>query len=141
NTAGAADATFGTGGLTTTNINPGGTAYPNAIALHADGKVVVAGGYHDGNSDFALARYAIAPLSVTDKWKQKMTAALYPNPAGSTATLTYKLNSETPVTITMQDGKGALVKIVAHRSLRSAGIHKETIDLSNLATGTYLLHI
>ena len=58
-TAGALDATFGTGGKVTTDI---GADYGYAVAIQADGKIVVAGESNGGagNNDFALARYTTA---------------------------------------------------------------------------------
>jgi len=53
NTDGTLDATFGTGGLATTDFNNGSDrAY--ALAIQSDGKIVAAG---STNTDFALARY------------------------------------------------------------------------------------
>ena len=55
---GALDATFGTGGVTTTAVTSEGDA-AKAIALQADGKIVVAGRTAlFGTSDFGLARYS-----------------------------------------------------------------------------------
>ncbi|HSK72137.1 MAG TPA: FG-GAP-like repeat-containing protein, partial [Pyrinomonadaceae bacterium] len=56
NRDGSLDTTFGTGGIVTTLI--GSTSTARAIALQADGKIVVAGVSSNGtNADFALARY------------------------------------------------------------------------------------
>jgi uncharacterized delta-60 repeat protein len=58
NTDGSPDQTFGTGGIVTTfEANPSG---PFAVALEANGDIVVAGSATDpntGNEDFALAEY------------------------------------------------------------------------------------
>ena len=57
NTDGSLDATFGTGGKVTTSlfaVNESG----NAVAIQADGKILVAGiTVNAGNTDFALIRY------------------------------------------------------------------------------------
>ena len=61
-TAGALDATFGTGGKVTTDI---GADYGYAVAIQADGKIVVGGTSNGaGTNDFALARYT--PAGVLD---------------------------------------------------------------------------
>jgi uncharacterized delta-60 repeat protein len=61
-TAGALDATFGTGGKVTTDM---GADYGYAVAIQADGKIVVAGTSNgSGTNDFALARYT--PAGVLD---------------------------------------------------------------------------
>jgi len=59
NADGTLDAGFGTGGKVTTDIG-GSTDRINAIAIQADGKIVVAGSSYSGTTtgtDFALARY------------------------------------------------------------------------------------
>ena len=55
---GALDATFGSGGLVTTDFGHGNDRV-YAAALQSDGKIVVAGlgNSQEGNKDFALARY------------------------------------------------------------------------------------
>lgn len=49
NTDGSLDASFGTGGITTTAIGPGND-YGRSVALQGDGKIVVGGWGHDGSS-------------------------------------------------------------------------------------------
>jgi uncharacterized delta-60 repeat protein len=54
---GALDNSFGTGGLTVTNIGPSNDAARD-LALQADGKIVVVGSTFNGTDyDFAVARY------------------------------------------------------------------------------------
>ncbi len=57
NANGSLDTSFNGTGKVTTDFNGGGD-YGNSVALQNDGKIVVAGRSHDGNSyDFAMARY------------------------------------------------------------------------------------
>ncbi|MEH1942283.1 MAG: DUF4347 domain-containing protein [Nostoc sp.] len=49
------DSTFGVGGKVITNIGGSDTAY--AVAIQADGKIVVVGETYNSNGDFAVARY------------------------------------------------------------------------------------
>ena len=57
NTDGSLDGTFGSGGTVTTAIGSGDEG-AQAVAIQHDGKILVAGGSHNGsNSDFALVRY------------------------------------------------------------------------------------
>jgi uncharacterized delta-60 repeat protein len=54
--SGALDPSFGTGGIVTTDF--GDSCVGSDVAVHADGKIVVAGWTWNGsNRDFALARY------------------------------------------------------------------------------------
>jgi len=54
--SGLLDATFGSGGKVITDIS-GADDYANALALQADGKIVVAGSCYSIGLDFCLARY------------------------------------------------------------------------------------
>ncbi|RNL73939.1 hypothetical protein EBF04_29975 [Streptomyces sp. I6] len=57
-TNGTLDATFGTGGLVTTDFGPGSFDQAFGVAVQADGKIVAAGlSDTGGTDDFALARY------------------------------------------------------------------------------------
>ncbi|BDC34793.1 hypothetical protein Noda2021_07510 [Candidatus Dependentiae bacterium Noda2021] len=56
-TAGVLDAAFGTGGIVTTQLDDGASA--NAIALQADGSIVIAGTVaNGGTTEFFVARYS-----------------------------------------------------------------------------------
>jgi len=59
NSNGTPDATFGTSGLVSEDLGPGGDDEINAVALQSDGKIVVAGYTTVGSidHDFAVARY------------------------------------------------------------------------------------
>ncbi|HEY9403357.1 MAG TPA: carboxypeptidase regulatory-like domain-containing protein [Pyrinomonadaceae bacterium] len=60
--AGALDPTFGAGGMMVTDFAASGNEAANAVALQADGKLIVAGAATVGaTTDFALARYAAGP--------------------------------------------------------------------------------
>ena len=55
---GTLDATFGSGGLVTTDLEPGRPDEANALVLQTDGKLVTAGSRSSFvSTDFALARY------------------------------------------------------------------------------------
>src|SRR5205085_6464330 len=56
NTNGSLDASFGTGGKTTTAIGASDD-FADAVAIQADGFIVAAGYSLIGNNDFALIRY------------------------------------------------------------------------------------
>ncbi len=58
NTDGSLDASFGSGGIVTTDIGGGAADHGYAIALQSDGKIVVGGYSYNGlDNDFALVRY------------------------------------------------------------------------------------
>ena len=53
---GALDPTWGSGGIVTTSLG-GGTDQAQAVAVQANGKIVVAGSTHRATHDFAVVRY------------------------------------------------------------------------------------
>ncbi|HEV8268515.1 MAG TPA: hypothetical protein VGR00_09790, partial [Thermoanaerobaculia bacterium] len=58
-TNGFLDSMFGSGGVVTTNFGASSVDVANAVAIQADGKIVVAGTSNlSGKNDFALVRYA-----------------------------------------------------------------------------------
>jgi uncharacterized delta-60 repeat protein len=58
NSDGTLDASFGTGGKVTTNIDTGSTDWPYAMSLKSDGKIVLAGTFvTTGSWDFSVIRY------------------------------------------------------------------------------------
>ena len=57
NSDGSLDNTFGSNGIVTTEF--GSDDSGNSVAIQPDGKIVVAGFSHQGNDDFAVARYNI----------------------------------------------------------------------------------
>ncbi|MBL7787222.1 MAG: peptidoglycan DD-metalloendopeptidase family protein [Chitinophagales bacterium] len=65
---------------------------------------------------------------------------IVPNPAQSTTTLSYTLASDSPASVLVYDLQGKLVKTVAD-SFHKAGKHQQTIDLSDLPMGTYLVRL
>ena len=57
NLNGSLDASFGMGGIVTTDFFGGDNEAADSVAVQADGKIVAAGGVGDFGSSFALARY------------------------------------------------------------------------------------
>ena len=58
--SGSLDATFGTGGYTTTSFGSNGQHYGRAVAVQTDGKIVLAGSAFTGTADdFAIVRYNV----------------------------------------------------------------------------------
>jgi hypothetical protein len=63
-----------------------------------------------------------------------------PNPAKDQATVTYKLENQTNVSLTLYDLTG---RLILARSLgnQGKGEHAVTVDLSGLQSGTYVLRV
>ncbi len=58
-TSGVVDSSFGNNGKATAGFGVGTTSSSSAIALQADGKIVVGGACYGTNIDFALCRYTV----------------------------------------------------------------------------------
>ncbi len=156
-TAGTPDITFGTQGKVLTNFNS-----PNdmaaAVAVQADGKIVVAGNTSVGTDfDFAIARYnsantfaASAPYTNTTsssnivKNRDGSTAleslAVFPNPVISQASIKFSLPENGLVNIDLLDASGVEIKTIQHGIL-AAGTRQIEFYRENLPAGIYFLKV
>ncbi|HEY6172609.1 MAG TPA: T9SS type A sorting domain-containing protein, partial [Candidatus Kapabacteria bacterium] len=66
---------------------------------------------------------------------------LHPTPSTDYCTVTYTLASSSQCTITLRDESGREVRTYATNQYRTAGEHKEELDLRGLATGVYFLWV
>jgi hypothetical protein len=67
------------------------------------------------------------------------TASIYPNPVRSKANLSIDLVDNAPLTITLNDGNGKVLKNIQMNGLK--GLNRKEIDMSSLSTGNYFLRI
>lgn len=67
------------------------------------------------------------------------SASIFPNPVRSKAYLSIDLTENSPITITLNDANGKLLKNIQVQGLK--GINKKEVDMSNLSSGNYLLRI
>lgn len=61
----------------------------------------------------------------------------YPNPVESQLNIVYLLEEGLPVTISLYDMAGQLLKTVSYKD-RTAGYYQDTLDCANLSTGNYV---
>ena len=66
---------------------------------------------------------------------------VYPNPASSVCNITFSLESEQQITITISDIKGNIVNKVFENKKLKAGEHSYEFNISNLPVGIYLFTI
>ena len=90
NTNGSLDNTLGVAGIITTSI--GTASYPNAVAIQADGKIVVAGRSIDGSGDvfqsvFTIVRYNNNLTGDISESNTSSQISIYPNPFSKATTL------------------------------------------------------
>ena len=83
--AGDLDPTFGTGGMVMTDINRS-TDIANAVAIQADGKLVVVGQTYKNNDfsgeDFVVTRYNTDGTLDTTFGSRRQSANRFPRPGG-----------------------------------------------------------
>ncbi|MEX1193348.1 MAG: T9SS type A sorting domain-containing protein [Brumimicrobium sp.] len=75
-------------------------------------------------------------LNVSDEEFEKNSVKLYPNPTSESATVSYSLKSESPVSLEVRDLTGKVV-YKSEETNQLAGSHKMKINTSNLSNGMY----
>lgn len=126
------DATFGTGGKVTTDVN-GRYDYGKAIAIQPDHKIILTGYSYTsaGVAEIVVARYDNFLLGTNDY--KNMEISLYPNPAKEQITIEMSDN-----TLNYQvDILDMVGKKVFSSEIQKVG----QIDVSALAAGTYLIKL
>lgn len=136
-TSGRIDDTFGDAGTVTTRFGSGNHGI-RASVLQPDGKILVAGGSHDGTqSHVALARYnnpsVSGPSTVIDAHER--TLVVSPNPA-TTFVRVYLHSPLTNPEIHLHDLMGE--RWQAPTTIDGLTL---TVNTTNVAPGTYLLRI
>lgn len=132
NANGGYDHDFGIGGKITTSFY---TKYDEAfsIVLQADDKIVVAGTTDTGiNRDFALARYDNTITLGTEDYVLNPNLLLYPNPATSIINLKFSADNDLKIS-------SITIYSVFGQTVFSHNNSSDTIDISNLQSGIYLL--
>ena len=136
-TNGGIDNTFGDAGTVTTRFGSTNDGIRASI-LQPDGKILVAGGSHDGTqSRIALARYnnpsVSGPSSVADT--REHSIAVSPNPATSVV----RVQLHSPLT----SPDILLVDLMGERGQAPANVDGAmiTINTEGIAPGTYMLRI
>ena len=98
------DAAFGTGGKVVTTFGSS-TDQAYSVAAQADGKLLVAGNFDNGsNMDFALVRYAAAPL---EPGSLSLSSAFYASSGGAVLNVTVqRADGTAPVSVTLSTSDG-----------------------------------
>ncbi len=141
--AGVPDVTFGTNGVTITPISPN---YDEALAmaLQADGKIVLAGKSRvSTQNDIAVARFTNDVSSAVNELSSLKTLHVYPNPLSKYHSLSIKFEMVKDATVKVElfDVFGSLVEVLDFETL-SSGVHLKEINLpADISSGAYLLKI
>jgi len=138
NSNGTLDSAFGTNGIVVTQFATSSNA--NSIALESDGKIVLAGDIDYPPAEFAAARYlSELQLGIINFSSIQSLSIIYPNPIHQTETLEYTLTKNESFTITLYDVNGKLIRNFISNEQRTAGAHKETLNMGALPSGNYVL--
>lgn len=141
NTDGTLDNSFDGDGRLVTDIGAS-YDYGSALALQADGKIVVAGytSYFCADRDFAVIRYQNdISTNVAQQAGLAAAAIAHPDPTTGIVTIGYTLENAAAISLDVRDAQGRIVHGVLSRQHRTSGSHQETIDLSALPAGQYTL--
>lgn len=114
------------------------------MAVQPDGKYVVAGWFYSDTVTGASLVYRLDPpqLSTSTNRKDRVySVTLHPTPSTDNCTVTYTLPTGGNCTMTLRDESGRQVKTFATSEYRTAGEHKEELDLRDLAAGVYFVQI
>ncbi len=142
NSNGSTDNNFGTNGIVSTSLSSG-NAFAASAAFQLDGKIIIAGDSCSGATcAFAVARYLSGlNVGISNFSSSHSSPLIYPNPLRQTETLEYTLTKNESLTISLYDVSGRLIRNFISNEERSAGVHKETLNIGELTPGNYFLTI
>jgi uncharacterized delta-60 repeat protein len=137
NNDGSPDVTFASNGKHTAHIYD--RNYTHALLVQSDGKLVTGGSFSDENNGqgLLLTRFTTnAPTGIEHINGQRMSIALYPNPASDLLTLTFRdaaVHPQGNICIISASGQ-----MVYSNKLKG---HQITIPVNHLAAGVYALRV
>ncbi len=141
-TSGLPDTSFNHSSFASFDLNKGSNDIALTMVLQPNGKIILAG-YSD--SAIALIRInntsgsiATGTLNFT---VQKQKPLIFPNPIHDEAMLQYTLEKEEQISINIFDLNGRIAKKILSNQTQSAGIQKQEMNLADLKSGTYIIHI
>jgi uncharacterized delta-60 repeat protein len=141
NRDGVVDSSFGVNGVSKGILGPVSMI---GAAVQSDGKYLALG-HHLGNAAanyIALYRFNnTGSASVGRNASSSSTLSLHPTPSHDNSTVTYTLNASGNCIMTLRDESGREVRTFLANEYRTAGEHKEELDLRGLVSGVYFLQI
>jgi uncharacterized delta-60 repeat protein len=141
-TNGVIDSSFGLNGAL--HLIDDHSGYAATLHVQPDGKYLIAGGSQSkewGYYTILMARLnPDAKVSVKSNSSLGTGISVYPTPSTDNCTVTYTLPSSGECRVTLRDESGREVRTFASE-YRTAGEHKEELDLRGLAAGVYFLQI
>ncbi|MBK7382164.1 MAG: T9SS type A sorting domain-containing protein [Flavobacteriales bacterium] len=140
---GSPDTNFSGDGMV--DSQQGNSTYGNAVAIQPDGKLLLVGSSNFGATldDIVVLRYHTGLVIGVNELSMALGEPLvFPNPIGSSADLTYTLQADERITVTLFDMEGRVVQVFADGIVQGAGEHRMKLDLSkDIAPGNYRIRI
>ena len=131
NTDGSSDSIYG---VPKFDFNSNG-AYAGALAVSPSGQPVVNG--ESGGFEL-IARYGIGyPAGINENAESVSMLALYPDPAHSSAILTFSIMENTEVSAMIYSTDGRVVKQIYNKEILQEGKYNKEIFLNDIAPGLY----
>lgn len=142
NDNGTFDFSFNGTGFVTTDFS-GTRDAARAVAVQTDGHIVLAGLTNSvtNDYDFALARYfSDGATGIAASATTSLSLAVRPSPLAAASTITYALDRDDRLSISLVDMRGACVQRFLTTAFRAAGRHEEPLLIDPaLPPGAYLL--
>lgn len=121
-----------------TDINTNG----NPLTVQRDAKYLIAGNARVNDRNAAvLTRMINTGKLKTSTALPSNSLTLHPTPSTESCTITYTLPTSGGCTMTLRDESGREVRTFVTNEFRTAGEHKEELDLRGLAAGVYFLSL
>lgn len=144
--SGDLDNTFGTGGIVSTSLGTSSRSGANAVAMQADGKIVVGGAISEAflssHPHSVVLRYGSGLLSNSEFTTQKQHFLVYPNPVNQIVNLDFNLNQPEELFIDLYDTNGRKISNVLKNKNFQTGYNSQKLDLpETMAKGIYFLNI
>ena len=120
----------------------GGGAFPpgTSITLQPDGKILTCGAWHNGfDKDFAVVRYLNDLYVGMQQITPRVNVRVHPNPSPDGCVVEYGSTTSGALTCELFDDQGRSVRTLFSNAFRAAGSHREMLDLSDFASGSYTI--
>lgn len=95
---------------------------------------------NSGTKAVEQAGFSISPVGIHNQETSPAAIHLFPNPASSTARISFNLPNSSDVTINIYNATGMLVR-TEKRSMMTAGKQEADIDVEMLANGLYIVEL
>ncbi len=124
-------------------VAPADSVAPDAVTIYAAGNAGNGGQSFFGDYIYTDSTVVAKRTVATEGEAAPLAAriaAVYPNPFASAATVAYTLDRPMPVAVTLYDGLGRAVRVLAEGA-RGAGPHEVRLAAGGLPAGVYFVEV